>query len=94
VQRIVVLGGGGHAHVVVEILQERGDHAHVAPGCHLAGSVTVGETTLLGAGVVVVPGVKIGAGVFVAAGLTVTRDVPHDTRVTRHAAGSAPPLAG
>jgi acetyltransferase-like isoleucine patch superfamily enzyme len=44
--------------------------------------VTVGEGTLLGVGVNVVPGVKIGKGVRVNAGMSVTRDVPDGERVS------------
>ena len=53
-----------------------GPYAHVGPGSHLCGAVTVGAGALLGAGVTVIPGVKIGDGAIVGAGAVVIRDVP------------------
>lgn len=55
-----------------------GAHAHVAPGVHLAGSVTVGEGVLLGIGSVAVPGVSIAPWSFVRAGSIVSKDVGAD----------------
>lgn len=49
--------------------------AHVAPGCCLAGNVTVGSETLLGIGSRVVPNVTIGERVVVGAGGVVIRSV-------------------
>ncbi len=49
--------------------------AHVAPGCCLAGNVTVGSETLLGIGSRVVPNVIIGEQVVVGAGGVVIRSV-------------------
>lgn len=60
-----------------------GAHAHVAPGCRLAGDVTVGAGAFLGTGVIVTPGVTIGEGAFVPAGLVVTRDVAAGARLRR-----------
>lgn len=52
-----------------------GDYVHIAPGCHLCGSVEVGEGAFLGAGTIAIPGVKIAPWSKVRAGSTVTRDV-------------------
>lgn len=60
-----------------------GEDVHIAPGCRLAGNVTVGNLSFLGIGVTVTPDVRIGAGVFAPAGLTITRDVPDGTRLRR-----------
>ena len=52
------------------------DHVHLCPGCHLAGSVTVREGSMLGTGVSVIPGCTIGAGTVVGAGAVVVRNLP------------------
>jgi sugar O-acyltransferase (sialic acid O-acetyltransferase NeuD family) len=52
-----------------------GDHAHVAPGVHLGGYVTVGEGAFIGIGAAVVPGVRIGAWSTVGSNAAVVRDV-------------------
>ena len=38
--------------------------------------ITIGDNSLLGAGVIVTPGVKIGNGVVIGAGTIVTKDIP------------------
>ena len=53
-----------------------GTSAHVAPGCALAGCVTVGDRTFLGAGTTVIPGIGIGSDCVVGAGSVVVRDLP------------------
>ena len=53
-----------------------GSFAHVAPGCNLAGHVTVGEGTFMGIGSTAIPRTTIGAWVTVGAGAAVTADVP------------------
>ena len=53
-----------------------GSHAHLCPGVLLAGSVAVGECSLVGTGAVVLPGVKIGRGCVIGAGAVVNRDIP------------------
>jgi acetyltransferase-like isoleucine patch superfamily enzyme len=69
-----------------------GDHAIVGYDatllCHeflqdeyRVGDVVVGERAMIGAGVIVLPGVEIGAGAQVAANSLVTRDVPPGTTV-------------
>lgn len=57
------------------------DGAHIAPGCHLCGHVSVGSGTLLGAGTAVIPSVRIGAKVVVGAGSTVLEDIADGARV-------------
>jgi sugar O-acyltransferase (sialic acid O-acetyltransferase NeuD family) len=58
-----------------------GDHVHIAPGARLGGQVTVGESTLVGIGAVVLPGVTIGARVIVGGGAVVIGDVPDGATV-------------
>lgn len=55
-----------------------GNHVHIAPGCHLCGSVKIGEATLLGVGCSVIPGVKIGKQTVIGAGSTVITDLAAD----------------
>lgn len=57
-----------------------GNFAHVAPGCRLAGRITVGDGVLLGIGASVLPGVTIGAWSTVGAGSTVIGDVGRNVR--------------
>ncbi|OYQ32101.1 N-acetylneuraminate synthase [Flavobacterium cyanobacteriorum] len=52
------------------------DGAHIAPGAVLAGNVSIGERTFIGANAVVKQGVKIGKDVIVGAGSVVVKDVP------------------
>jgi sugar O-acyltransferase (sialic acid O-acetyltransferase NeuD family) len=52
------------------------DGTHIAPGCHLCGSVRVGSRTLIGAGTTVVRGVSIGADTVIGAGSVVVADIP------------------
>lgn len=52
-----------------------GAHAHVAPRVTLCGQVSVGDTTLIGAGSVVVPAVSIGRAVLVRAASLITAPV-------------------
>lgn len=49
--------------------------AHIAPGCHLAGNVTVGEGAFLAAGSCAIPGMRIGAWATVGAGGVVIREI-------------------
>lgn len=57
------------------------DHAFIAPGCRLAGRVTVDEGAHVGLGSTVVEGRRIGSWSFVAAGAVVTTDVSPSSRV-------------
>jgi UDP-perosamine 4-acetyltransferase len=52
------------------------DFAHIAPGCRLAGNVTVDSGALLGIGSSVVPGTAIGEWSVVGAGAAVLSDIP------------------
>lgn len=56
-------------------------HAHLCPGVHLAGTVSVGEGCMLGTGTSVIPGIKIGARTVVGAGAVVVRDLGADQLV-------------
>jgi sugar O-acyltransferase (sialic acid O-acetyltransferase NeuD family) len=53
-----------------------GDHAHVAPGVHLGGDVTIGAGTLVGIGATIMPQCKVGNWCTVGAGTLVRHDVP------------------
>lgn len=52
------------------------DFAHISPGVHLAGTVTVGEGTHVGTGSAVIPGIRIGAWSLIGAGSAVVRELP------------------
>ncbi len=54
------------------------DFAHIGPGSHLAGAVTVGRGAQVGIGASAVPGVHIGCWTVVGAGATVVQDLPSD----------------
>jgi sugar O-acyltransferase (sialic acid O-acetyltransferase NeuD family) len=77
-----------------------GDHVRVDAGCHLAGTVRVGENAWLHTGVCVTPGKTIGAGCVVEAGSVVVRDLPPGcraggvpARVYSDGSGSSPPIS-
>lgn len=53
-----------------------GNFVHVAPGCNLAGAVTLEEGAFMGIGSRAVPGVTVGAWTTVGAGATVVYDLP------------------
>jgi sugar O-acyltransferase (sialic acid O-acetyltransferase NeuD family) len=52
------------------------DFVHLAPGVHLAGSVTVGAGTLMGIASAAIPGIHIGKSTVIGAGATVISDIP------------------
>lgn len=52
------------------------DFSHVAPGCHLSGSVSVGTGTLIGVGSCARPGVSVGDWSIVGAGSVIVSDLP------------------
>jgi sugar O-acyltransferase (sialic acid O-acetyltransferase NeuD family) len=52
-----------------------GDHAHIAPGAHLGGDVTIGMGTLVGIGATVMPQRRVGMWSVVGAAALVQRDV-------------------
>lgn len=54
--------------------------AHIPPGCHLAGTVRVGEGAFIGIGSSVIPNMVIGSWSVVGAGSVVVRSIPE--RVT------------
>jgi len=54
---------------------EIGPFVHIAPGCRLAGTVTVAEISFLGIGTTVIPGVQIGSNTVIGAGSVVVRNV-------------------
>ncbi len=60
-----------------------GRNVHIAPGCHLAGYVTVGDGALIGVGSIVGRGrpLAIGGGAVVGAGSVVFTDVPPQATV-------------
>lgn len=55
------------------------DGAHICPGVHLAGRVSVGEMAWVGIGSAVVDRVNIGTGAFIGAGSVVVNDIPSYT---------------
>ena len=65
------------ASVDHECVLEKG--VHVAPGACLAGCVSVGEFTMVGAGAIVLPRITIGANVIIGAGAVVTKDLPSNS---------------
>ena len=65
-----------NTRAVVEHDNRIGPAAHVAPGCTLAGNVTVGDRTLVGAGSAVRPGIRIGADAVIGVGSGVVTDIP------------------
>ncbi len=51
------------------------DYVHVSVGCHLAGTVTVGKSTWIGAGAIVSNNVSICGGCMIGAGAVVVKDI-------------------
>ena len=52
-----------------------GEHAHIAPGATLSGSVDVGHTAHIGTGATVIQAIHIGENALIGAGSVVVRDV-------------------
>ena len=52
------------------------DGAHICPGVHLAGNVTVGRAAWVGIGACVIAGIVIGNAAFIGAGAVVVKDIP------------------
>lgn len=57
-------------HCIIE------DYVHIAPNTALAGSVKIGEGSMLGVGTSVIPGIKIGKWCMIGAGSVVINDIP------------------
>lgn len=57
------------------------DFVHIAPGAHLAGTVSIKETTWIGIGAVVCENKTVGRNVMVAAGAVVITNVPDNMTV-------------
>lgn len=53
-----------------------GNGVHISPGATLAGQVTIGERSWIGAGAVIIPQVSIGSNTIVGAGAVVIRNMP------------------
>ena len=52
-----------------------GDYVHVAPGVHMCGAVSVGNSTLIGVGSQIIPKIRIGQNSIIGAGTTVLENV-------------------
>ncbi|MCE1247397.1 MAG: NeuD/PglB/VioB family sugar acetyltransferase [Firmicutes bacterium] len=52
-----------------------GDFSHLAPGCHLGGSVFTGKATLIGVGASIAPHIEIGNHVIITPGTSIDRSV-------------------
>jgi len=52
------------------------DGAHLSPGVHLGGRVTVGRAAWVGIGATVIAHVRIGSGAIIGAGAVVLNDIP------------------
>lgn len=65
-----------NTHCSIDHHNRIGDCAHIAPGAHLGGNVTIGDETLVGIGVTVIPQVRIGSRVVVGAGAVVVGNLP------------------
>lgn len=58
-----------------------GDGAHIMGGSYLAGRVTIGNFSSIGATATVLPDIKVGSNSIVGAGSVVTKNVPNNTVV-------------
>ena len=58
-----------------------GDHAHIAPGAHTGGEVTIGEGVFVGIGATVIPGMSVGDWSVVGGGACVIKPVPSGVTV-------------
>ncbi|HET8815474.1 MAG TPA: hypothetical protein VFM51_11035 [Solirubrobacterales bacterium] len=70
------------------------DYATLGPGCVLAGQVTIGRGSFVGAGAVCAPRVTIGPNAVVGAGAVVVRDVPAGQVVVGNPAKEIPGKEG
>lgn len=53
------------------------DFVHVCPGCHVAGSVTIGDNTWIGVGSSIINNVCIAKDCMIGAGAVVVKELPH-----------------
>lgn len=65
-----------NANSIVSHETQLGNSVFLAPGCHLAGCVTVEDGVFIGVGATIMPRLKIGKWSVVGAGSVVIRDVP------------------
>jgi sugar O-acyltransferase (sialic acid O-acetyltransferase NeuD family) len=54
-------------------------HVYISPGVHTAGSVTIGECTMVGTGAIITPLVHIGRNVKIGAASMVNKDIPNNS---------------
>ena len=47
----------------------------------MCGGVSIGRSTLVGAGTIILPNIKVGDNVVIGAGSLVNKDIPDNTRV-------------
>ena len=65
-----------NAHSVVSHETQLGNSVFLAPGCRLAGCVTIEDGVFIGVGATVMPRLKVGRWSVIGAGSVVIRDVP------------------
>jgi len=65
-----------NANSIVSHETQLGNSVFLAPGCHLAGCITVEDGVFIGVGATIMPRLKIGKWSVVGAGSIVIRDVP------------------
>ena len=65
-----------NANSIVSHETKLGNTVFLAPGCHLAGCITVEDGVFIGVGAIVMPRLKIGKWSVIGAGSVVIRDVP------------------
>ena len=64
------------------------NYSHISPNATLCGNVTIGCSTQIGAGSVIIQGITIGDNVIVGAGSVVVKDIPSNTIVVGNPAKS------
>lgn len=57
------------------------DHAHIAPGAHLGGDVSIGEGSLIGIGSTIMPQLQVGNWSCVGAGACLTKSIGNNLTV-------------
>lgn len=73
----VTIGKGSLIHVQSSVHHDCqiGEYCELLPGCHVLGSVIIGDKTSIGSGAIILPKLLIGSNVIVGAGAVVTRNV-------------------